>query len=187
MLMGATSLQVCTAAMLYGYRIVEDMIDGLSNWLDEKGIARVTDIIGKSLPRISDFGDFDLGFKTVARINHDTCIQCDLCYIACNDTEHQCIDLYRDGELVMPGHDIRDNGKQTATISRPFPVVREADCVGCDLCHNVCPVEGCIEMVQVPSGREGTTWKQLITEKPEVTTDWEAMKRYRAEVGIDIH
>ena len=187
LLLGATSLQVCTATMLYGYRIVEDMIDGLSNWLDDKGIASVRDMIGRSLPRISDFGDFDLGFKTVARIDHDACIQCDLCYIACNDTEHQCIDLYRDGELVLPGHDARDNGKLAATAARPFPVVREADCVGCDLCHNVCPVEGCIEMVQVPSGREGTTWKGLMATRPEVTTDWEAMKAYRKEVGLEIH
>jgi dihydropyrimidine dehydrogenase (NAD+) subunit PreA len=187
MLMGATSLQVCTAAMLYGYRVVEDMIDGLSNWLDEKGIASVNEIIGKSLPRISDFGDFDLGFKTVARIDHNSCIQCDLCYIACNDTEHQCIDLTRDGALVMPGHEVRENGKHIATSSRPFPVVRESDCVGCDLCHNVCPVEGCIEMVQVPSGREGTTWRQLSKDRPEVTQDWEAMKAYRKEIGLDIH
>jgi dihydropyrimidine dehydrogenase (NAD+) subunit PreA len=187
LLLGASSLQVCTAAMLYGYRVVEDMIDGLSNWLDEKGISSVNEIIGASLPRISDFGDFDLGFKTVARINHDSCIQCDLCYIACNDTEHQCIDLYRDGELVAAGHDARDNGKHMATSSRPFPVIRESDCVGCDLCHNVCPVQGCIEMVQVPSGREGTTWRQLSSERPEVTQDWEAMKAYRAEIGLEIH
>ena len=187
LLLGASSLQVCTAAMLYGYRVVEDMIDGLSNWLDEKGISSVGEIIGASLPRISDFGDFDLGFKTVARINQDSCIQCDLCYIACNDTEHQCIDLHRDGALVMPGHDARDNGKLMATSSRPYPVIRESDCVGCDLCHNVCPVNGCIEMVQVPSGREGTTWRQLSSERPEVTQDWEAMKAYRAEIGLDIH
>ncbi len=187
LLLGASSLQVCTAAMLYGYRVVEDMIDGLSNWLDEKGISSVNEIIGASLPRISDFGDFDLGFKTVARINQDSCIQCDLCYIACNDTEHQCIDLYRDGALVAAGHDARDNGKHMATASRPFPVIRETDCVGCDLCHNVCPVQGCIEMVQVPSGREGTTWRQLSSERPEVTQDWTAMKAYRAEIGLDIH
>ncbi len=187
LLLGASSLQVCTAAMLYGYRVVEDMIDGLSNWLDEKGISSVTEIIGASLPRISDFGDFDLGFKTVARINQDSCIQCDLCYIACNDTEHQCIDLHRDGVLVMPGHDARDNGKLMATSSRPYPVIRETDCVGCDLCHNVCPVNGCIEMVQVPSGREGTTWRQLSSERPAVTQDWAAMKAYRAEIGLDIH
>ncbi len=187
LLLGASSLQVCTAAMLYGYRVVEDMIDGLSNWLDEKGIGSVNEIIGASLPRISDFGDFDLGFKTVARINQDSCIQCDLCYIACNDTEHQCIDLYRDGELVAAGHDARDNGKHKAISSRPFPVIRESDCVGCDLCHNVCPVQGCIEMVQVPSGREGTTWRQLSSERPEVTQDWDAMKAYRAEIGLDIH
>ncbi len=188
LLLGSSSLQVCTAAMLYGYRIIEDMTDGLSNWLDEKGISSVQQIIGASLPRISDFGDFDLGFKTVARIDHDSCIQCNLCYIACNDTEHQCIDLVAGSGLkVNPrAYDLRENGKAVAD-TRPFPVVREQDCVGCDLCHNVCPVAGCITMVQVPSGREGTTWKGLMETRPEVTTDWEAMKRYRAEIGLDIH
>ncbi|MCH9016113.1 MAG: NAD-dependent dihydropyrimidine dehydrogenase subunit PreA, partial [Gemmatimonadetes bacterium] len=93
MLLGATSVQVCTAVMHYGFRIIEDMIDGMSNWLDEKSIGSVTEIIGKSVERITDFGQLDLLYKTTARIDKDKCISCNLCYIVCEDSAHQCIDL----------------------------------------------------------------------------------------------
>ncbi len=55
LLLGASSLQVCTAVMHYGYRIIEDLCDGLSNWMDEKGFASVADVVGKSLHRVSEF------------------------------------------------------------------------------------------------------------------------------------
>ena len=93
LLLGATSLQVCTAVMHYGFRIIEDLCDGLSNWMDAKGFKTIAEVVGKSLPQISDFGDFDLSFSEVARIDTSKCIKCDLCYVACNDTAHQCIDL----------------------------------------------------------------------------------------------
>ncbi|WP_370657422.1 NAD-dependent dihydropyrimidine dehydrogenase subunit PreA [Deinococcus sp. KNUC1210] len=187
MLLGATAVQVCTAAMHYGYRIVEDMIDGLSNWMDDKGFATIYDFAGKSLPQVSTFGQLDLSYQSVARINPDKCIQCNLCYVACNDTAHQCIDLYSpDGIRVDPGFDPRMNGRQVAD-TRPVPVVREGDCVGCALCANVCPVDGCIDMVSVPSGRESVTWDQLTAARPAVTQSWAAMEAYREEAGIEIH
>ena len=65
--------------------------------------------------------------------------------------------------------------------------MREEDCVGCNLCSLVCPVDECISMVEMPPEHESVTWNELSTNKPEVTRDWEAMERYREEVGIDIH
>ena len=188
LLLGATSLQVCTAAMHYGFRIVEDMVDGLSNWMDSKGLASIESFRGQSLPRLSAFQDLDLSFRAVARINHDKCIKCNLCYVACSDTAHQCIDLIAPGGArVKPGYDIRSNGKYEATENRPQPIVREGDCVGCRLCHNVCPVDDCIEMVELPSGRESVTWGDIAANKPEITQSWDAMKKYREEKGIEIH
>jgi len=169
LLLGATSLQVCTAAMHYGFRIIEDLCDGLSNWMDSKGFATIADFRGKSLNRISEFKDFDLSFRAVARIDEKLCIRCNLCYVACNDTAHQCIDRVVSGESALQ------------------PMVREPDCVGCRLCYNVCPVENCIKMVELPSGRDPVTWDQISQARPEVTNDWEAMKRYRQEKGIEIH
>ncbi|HNG93340.1 MAG TPA: NAD-dependent dihydropyrimidine dehydrogenase subunit PreA, partial [Acidobacteriota bacterium] len=129
-LLGATNVQVCTAVMHYGYRIIEDLVDGLSNYLDDKGFASVEDIIGLSVKRVTDWGNLDLKYKTVARIDHSKCIQCNLCYIACEDGAHQCI------------HFTQINGKR-------FPVVDESECVGCNLCNLVCPAPGCITMARV--------------------------------------
>lgn len=173
MLLGATSVQVCTAVMHWGFRIVEDMIEGMANWMEEKGFNTPADFIGKSLPRISNFGDFDLGFQSVARINHDKCIQCNLCYIACNDAAHQCIDLK---ELKLTGE----------ASERLWPVVREEDCVGCDLCSRVCPVDDCISMVEIDTGRPHITWNKLVETRPEVL-QWEKMKEYRESANIHIH
>jgi len=168
LLLGAGSLQVCTAVMHYGFRIVEDLCDGLSNWMDEKGFGTIAEFRGRTLGRISDFKDFDLSFRAVARIDAAKCIKCDLCYVACNDTAHQCIDLIDDAV-------------------RPQPKVREEDCVGCRLCYNVCPVENCIEMVELPPERESVTWDQLVKTNVAVTEDWEAMEEYRRKMGIEIH
>jgi dihydropyrimidine dehydrogenase (NAD+) subunit PreA len=189
LLLGASSLQVCTAVMHYGFRIIEDLCDGLSNWMDAKGFRTIADVTGKSLGRISDFKDFDLSFQAVARIDPQKCIQCNLCYVACNDTAHQCIDLVDSGGSVVPPYSyaLSSNGKQEATETRPHPRVREADCVGCRLCYSVCPVDHCIEMVEVPSGRQPITWDQLVKTRPEVTEDWEAMEKYRKAAGIHVH
>ena len=189
LLLGASSLQVCTAVMHYGFRIIEDLCDGLSNWMDEKGFANVPDVVGRSLERVSDFKDFDLAFKAVARIDQQKCIRCDLCYVACGDTAHQCIDLIdKNGNVVPPGaYDVRSNGKADAVDARPRVVVREEDCVGCRLCFNVCPVEDCIAMVELPSGRPSVTWDELTQRQPDVTEDWNKMMAYREKMGIHIH
>jgi dihydropyrimidine dehydrogenase (NAD+) subunit PreA len=189
LLLGAGNLQVCTAVMHYGFRIVEDLCDGLSNWMDEKGFRRVSDVVGKSLYRVSDFNDFDLSFRVVARIDQQKCIRCNLCYVACNDTAHQCIDLVaNDGRVVQPqSYEIQVNGKEEAVSTRPSVLVREPDCVGCRLCYNVCPVEDCIRMIEEPSGRPPLTWGQLSESQREVTEDWEKMKKYREKMGIQIH
>ncbi|WP_138494843.1 NAD-dependent dihydropyrimidine dehydrogenase subunit PreA [Paenibacillus pinistramenti] len=142
MLMGATGIQVCTAAMHHGFRIVEDMIDGLCNYLDDKGLSSVTELIGQSVSRYSNWGDLNLNYKVVARINTDKCINCNKCHIACEDTSHQCIDML------------------TGADGKAFLEVREEDCVGCNLCSIVCPAEGAIEMVEVDSGLTPMTWNE---------------------------
>jgi dihydropyrimidine dehydrogenase (NAD+) subunit PreA len=91
----------------------------------------------------------DLNYKRVARINYDKCIGCNLCYIACEDGAHQCIDLVApNGHGLGPG---RVPGK-------PIPQVREDDCVGCNLCSIVCPVDGCITMVSLNGDRPKMSW-----------------------------
>ena len=179
LLLGATSIQVCTAVMHYGFRIIHELCDGLSNWLDEKGATSIEQVIGGSVPRISAYGDFDLSFRTVATIDEDKCIQCNLCYVACDEGAHQCIDLTADGVRIDPAV-----YEGSATLQ---PVVREDDCVGCDLCSLVCPVENCITMDERPAKFPSVTWNELVRTRPDVTTDWDAMVAYRKEVGIEIH
>ena len=147
--LGSTSVQVCTAIMHHGFRIVEDMIDGLNDYLEAKGFSRVTDLVGKAVPTLRKWEALDLNYKRIARINYDKCIACNLCYIACEDGAHQCIDLVPpDGHGLGPG---RVPGK-------PIPQVREADCVGCNLCAIVCPVDECIAMVTIDRGLQPMSW-----------------------------
>ena len=140
MLLGAGTVQVCTAVMHYGYRIVEDMIDGINNYLDEKGFVSVNEIIGKSVPRVTDWGNLDLNYEVVARVNPENCIKCNLCYIACEDGAHQCFSF--------------DENR--------FPIVDEHECVGCNLCALVCPSPGAISMVRLDDGSNPQSWKQRV-------------------------
>ena len=146
--LGATTVQVCTAAMVYGFKIVEDMIDGLSQFLDEKGMNSVHDLVGKALPSVTDWKYLNLNHIDKARIDQEKCIRCGRCHIVCEDTAHQAITHSVNGE-------------------RRFEV-KDEDCVGCNLCVSVCPVEDCITMVPMTSGvdprtglaiqKEATNW-----------------------------
>ncbi|MBP6692682.1 MAG: NAD-dependent dihydropyrimidine dehydrogenase subunit PreA, partial [Xanthomonadales bacterium] len=131
MVLGSGSVQVCTAAMHYGFRIVDDMIAGLSQWMDAKGYARLDDFVGKAVPNVTDWQFLNLRYDIKARIDQDLCIRCGLCHIACEDAAHQAIVHERE--------------------PRRF-VVDDAECVGCNLCMHVCPVEGCITMQRVDDG-----------------------------------
>ncbi|MGN7453657.1 NAD-dependent dihydropyrimidine dehydrogenase subunit PreA [Paenibacillus pasadenensis] len=142
LLMGAAGVQVCTAAMHHGFRIVGEMVDGLSRYLDRKGLASVAELTGQSVARYTNWGDLDLNYRVVARIRQDTCINCNKCHIACEDTSHQCIDML--------------NGAG----GKPYLQVREDDCVGCNLCSIVCPVDGAIEMVELPPAAPSLTWNE---------------------------
>jgi dihydropyrimidine dehydrogenase (NAD+) subunit PreA len=130
MVLGCGNVQVCTAAMTYGFKIVQEMISGLSQWMDEKGYASTSDFVGKAVPNVTDWQYLNLNYVTKARIDQDLCISCGRCYAACEDTSHQAI-------AMNPG--------------RVFEVIDE-ECVACNLCVNVCPVEDCITMVELDRG-----------------------------------
>lgn len=170
-LMGAGTVQVCTAAMHYGFRIVEDMIDGLSNWMDAKGFQTIDDFRGVSLPRVVEWKNLDLNYKIVARIHPEKCIGCELCYTACWDGAHQCIHL--DSQQRAPAEVEAESRRRIASTpiakldgtSRTTPVTRvprvdESECVGCNLCALVCPVEGCITMDRVDNEKPFESWEQ---------------------------
>lgn len=149
--LGATGVQVCTAVMHYGFRIVEDMIDGLNHYLDSKGLASVRDLCGRAVPAFTDWGDLDMNYKVVARIAEEACIGCDLCYVACRDGAVACIHL---PERAAPRSD--------GTARPRVPRIDEAACVGCNLCSHVCPVDNCLTMVALDEGKAFESWNDRV-------------------------
>lgn len=129
MALGAGNVQVCTAAMTYGFKIVQEMISGLSQYLDEKEMA-LSDLVGRAVPNFVEWQHLNLNHVTKAVINQDDCIKCGRCYAACEDTSHQAIAMSED---------------------RVF-TVKDDECVACNLCVNVCPVDNCITMKTLPKG-----------------------------------
>jgi len=127
--LGAANVQVCTAAMTYGFKIVEEMAAGLSSYLDDKEMS-LPDLVGRATPNVTDWQYLNLNYVTKARIDQDACIKCGRCYAACEDTSHQAISM---------------------SPERVFEVI-DAECVACNLCVNVCPVENCITMEELAPG-----------------------------------
>ena len=181
-LLGSGTVQVCTAAMHFGYRIVEDMADGLLEWMRQKGYETIDDFRGLSLPNMREWKNLNLNYKVVARIHEDKCIGCELCYTACWDGAHQCIHLDQGPTLVtltpsqthirtpdmvaaesrgristtpIPKLDLSGPGNVDGPYRTPLsriPRVDEAECVGCNLCSLVCPVPECITMERIDNG-----------------------------------
>lgn len=129
--LGCGNVQVCTAVMTYGFKIVQEMISGLSEWMDEKGYTSVEQVVGRAIPNVTDWKYLNLNYVAKAKINQDDCIKCGRCYAACEDTSHQAIAMSAD---------------------RTFTVI-DAECVACNLCVDVCPVENCITMEAMTPGQ----------------------------------
>ena len=130
MALGCGNVQVCTAVMTYGFKIVDEMKSGLSQWMDEKGYTSTSDFVGMAVPNVTDWQYLNLNYVAKAKINQDACISCGRCYAACEDTSHQAIAM---------------------TPDRTFSVI-DAECVACNLCVDVCPVEDCITMEAMAPG-----------------------------------
>ncbi len=149
--LGAGNVQVCTAAMVYGFKIVQEMSDGLSNYMDEMGFNSIDDFRGRAVPTVSDWRYLNLNHISKAVINQSSCIQCGRCHIACEDTSHQAIATTQDGK-------------------RHFEV-REQDCVGCNLCVVVCPVPDCLTLRELAPGEvDQRTGKTVLSAHADWTT-----------------
>ena len=150
MALGAGNVQVCTAAMIYGFKIIDELTSGLSDWMDRKGYRSIDQVVGKAVPNVTDWQYLNLNYVVKARIDQDLCIKCGRCHIACEDTSHQAITNMVDGV-------------------RRFEVIDE-ECVGCNLCVNVCPVENCITMEHLTSGTDVRTGQPISTKYANWTT-----------------
>jgi dihydropyrimidine dehydrogenase (NAD+) subunit PreA len=130
LLLGASSVQVCTAVMHYGFRIVEQLRSGLENWMTEKGYRSVREFSGLSVPRIKSWGDLDLNYKIVAEIAGT---------------------MISGGHRVVPG-----SGGDVVNVF----TIDENTCVGCNMCSLVCPVDRCITMREIDTGLAPMSWNQ---------------------------
>jgi len=181
LLLGAHSVQVCTAVMHYGFRIVEHLKSGLEGWMRDKGYRTIDAFAGRSLPRIKTWSELDLNYKVVARIDQEKCIHCGLCYIACEDGCHQSIRWDRSsvaeflaagssshgatcsgGHVVLPG-----SGGDVINVFS----IKEDSCVGCNMCSLVCPVDGCIKMHELDTGQPPLNWNQYQAKLAEGQVD----------------
>ena len=177
MLLGCGTVQVCTAVMHYGYRVVEDMAEGLENWMRNKGFATLDEFRGRSLERVTGFQQLNSSQRIIAHIDEQKCIGCDLCHIACWDGAHQCIHLDRvegpvDGPAPLhPNPALIEERMRSSIATTPvtrqeraaalanhgpyptpldrIPRVDQTECTGCNLCALVCPVDECITMIRV--------------------------------------
>jgi dihydropyrimidine dehydrogenase (NAD+) subunit PreA len=138
--LGCGSVQVCAAAMRFGFRIIDDMVDGLNNWMDSKGHRTLEEFRGKAVENVRNWNQLDLNYKTLALIDQDKCIECGLCHIVCEDASHQAISKHKDA-----------SGKRTYTVI-------DDECVGCNLCALVCPVQDCITMEVQDTGLPYLNW-----------------------------
>ena len=111
----------------------------------EHGFETLDQMTGKAIPSYSNWGDLDLNYETVAKIDADKCIGCYDCVVACQDGAHQCIFPAEEGK-------------------KRVPVIDESECVGCNLCEIVCPVPGCITLEEVDNGYAPATWNEHVSE-----------------------
>ena len=130
MALGCGNVQVCTAAMTYGFRVVGEMTSGLARWMEDKGHAGLESFRGRAVPNVTDWQYLNLNYVAKAKIDQDACIKCGRCYAACEDTSHQAIAM-KEGRVFE---------------------VKDDECVACNLCVDVCPVEGCITMERMAPG-----------------------------------
>ena len=143
--LGSGTVQVCTAAMVYGFKIVQEMTDGLSNYMDEMGFTSVDQIVGKAIPTVTNWQYLNLNHISKAVIDQDSCIQCGRCHIACEDTSHQAITNMKDGKR--------------------FFEIKEDECVGCNLCVTVCPVPECITLRDLKPGEKDLRTGLVVSDK----------------------
>ncbi len=124
---GASNVQICTAVMLYGFDIIQDLTSGLDRYLADKNFNSVTDLVGRALPHLVDHDALPRQ-QVRSNVVDEKCIGCGRCYVACRDGGHEAIEW--------------DSAKRKPSISHD-------KCVGCGLCLLTQPVSGCLELRQV--------------------------------------
>lgn len=133
LLCGASTIQVTTGIIHYGYRIVEDMAEGLSDFMEDKGFKNVSEIVGKALPNIHETDKFDLTRQGSVDYNLDICVGCGQCYIVCQDAGGQGLGWDKEKRRPVPDDD---------------------KCLSCMICSFICPVHNLITYKHVENKKD---------------------------------
>ena len=129
--LGCRNVQVCTAVMQYGYRIIEDLVLGLQHYRQERGITELKKLVGEELPNIVLPSDLDRDTMVFPKVDRNKCIGCGRCYISCRDGGHQAIEFDEERKPHIVGQ----------------------RCVGCHLCKLVCPTGAISAAKRMPKTR----------------------------------
>ena len=116
--LGCGNVQVCTAVMQYGYRIIDDLTLGLQRFMAKRGVSELSQLIGEHLPKFLKPDDLDRDSIIYPKIDREKCVGCGRCQVSCMDGGHQAIAF--DAETRQPR-------------------IIGTKCVGCHLCRLVCP------------------------------------------------
>lgn len=146
-LLGCGTIQVTTAIMQYGYRIVEDMENGLSHYMEQQGLNSINDMLGLANNNIIPAEQLDRSYIVYPNIDVEKCVSCGRCYISCYDGAHQAIEWNR------------------ATNK---PSCNQSKCVGCQLCNLICPVN-CISLGEVRFKVNETAHLVQVADRPQLT------------------
>ena len=128
LLLGATTLQVTTGILHHGYRIVDDLIEGVQDYMLDHGYSSIHDFIGKAVNNVVDPSELSHANQAISLIDHEKCVGCGQCFLTCRDAAAQAITMNADRK----------------------PIVDEDECFGCLMCKHICPVDGCIDYKIVP-------------------------------------
>jgi dihydropyrimidine dehydrogenase (NAD+) subunit PreA len=136
--LGCSNVQVCTAVMQYGYRIIDDLILGLQRYMAKRGITQLQQLVGEQLPKFLNPDHLDRDTIVYPKIDREQCIGCGRCYVSCMDGGHQAITF-----------DTKESLPSSGEVGRGLrqPRIVGTKCVGCHLCRLVCPT-GAIGMTK---------------------------------------
>ncbi len=125
LMVGAKTLQICTAAMWHGFSIIKGLTTGITEFMERKGYDSLEDMVGQALPKITTWTALSKLPPLVARIIPDKCTGCKECVIAC-----------------------ADGGYVAIQMREKVALVKSEKCDGCGLCAVVCDYDA-VEFVHI--------------------------------------
>ncbi|MHA1482910.1 MAG: NAD-dependent dihydropyrimidine dehydrogenase subunit PreA [Candidatus Heimdallarchaeaceae archaeon] len=126
LLAGASTVQVCSAVMQYGYRIINDLKQGLRDYMEEMNFKTIDDFKGLALKNIEKHNSLSRKYRLVSQVDPDKCVGCGLCSRVCKDSAYQAIEM----------------------SDKRIPIIDENKCDGCGLCNQICPIMGAMKLVR---------------------------------------